>query len=195
MDLQLLRDLKTPLQGRIPWKWSQPHDPCLGRARSCHCNVNPQHHLTQGCHSEHDDRLTERGARMEQDQKSQHCVQHDHYQQCQRLCAGKGLEALILVELHLTLLDTRKLNLALTLLQFRAAQLGLLPLFTDNTAIFKLPVTYLATNKKKIFVCIHIPFLDTTNTIWFALNWETYSSLWNLEENFIASNDTIAFGL
>ena len=78
---------------------------------------------------------------------------------------GKGLEALILVELHLTLLDTRKLNLALTLLQFRAAQLGLLPLFTDNTAIFKLPVTYLATNKKKIFVCIHIPFLDTTNTI------------------------------
>jgi hypothetical protein len=113
---------------------------------------------------------------------------------------GKGLEALILGELHPTLVNTQKLNLALTLLQFRAAQLGLLPLFTDNTAVFKLPGTYLAKNKKKIFVCIHIPFLDMDQIGLYKhhpILFELGNLFVTLESgrNFIASNDTRAFGL
>jgi hypothetical protein len=72
---------------------------------------------------------------------------------------GSGLKALILGELHPTLVDTRKLNSAITSLQFRASQFGLSPLFTDNTAVFKAPVTYLAMTEKKIYVYIHISFV------------------------------------
>jgi len=72
---------------------------------------------------------------------------------------GRGLKALILGELHPTLIDTRKLNSAITSVWFRAAQLGLSPLFTDNTAIFKVPVKYLAMTEKKIYVYIHISFV------------------------------------
>ncbi len=72
---------------------------------------------------------------------------------------GRGLEALILGELHPTLVDTHKMNSAITSLRFRASQFGLSPLFTDNTAVFKAPVTYLAMTEKKIYVYIHISFV------------------------------------
>jgi hypothetical protein len=90
--------------------------------------------------------------------------------------------------------------LVLASLQFRAAQLGLSPLFTDNTAIFKLPVTYLGTNKKKIFVCIHFPFVDMDQIDLYEhlpISFELRNLFVTLESgrNIIASNNTRAFGL
>ena len=113
---------------------------------------------------------------------------------------GRGLEALILGELHPTLVDTHKLNSAITSLRFRASQFGLSPLFTDNTAVFKAPVTYLATNEKKIYVYVHIPFVDMDPIDLYEhlpIPFELGNLFVTLESgrNVIASDDTGTFGL
>jgi hypothetical protein len=73
---------------------------------------------------------------------------------------GRGLEALTEGKLHPSLIDQRKLQQAVHTLEGKANAVGRRLLHEGQNAIFKLPVSYLASRDGKISIIVHIPLVD-----------------------------------
>ena len=71
-----------------------------------------------------------------------------------------GLDALANGKLHPALIDHGKLKLALFNIEEKAKTSGRRLLHDDGNAIFKAPVSYLATDKGAIVLIIHVPLID-----------------------------------
>ena len=74
---------------------------------------------------------------------------------------GRGLEALENGKLHPALTDHRKLQHAISVIDKKAKAKGRRILHEGESAVFKAPVSYLATDEGKIIFIVHVALVET----------------------------------
>ena len=73
---------------------------------------------------------------------------------------GSGLEALMFGHLYPTLVNPKRLQIAMQIITNQANSRGLTLLHEETSAIYKSDISYFSTTEKKIIILVHVPLVE-----------------------------------